>query len=51
MGVDDDRDCPDHDWQPFNIHLGTDGAHIDHECTKCGAVMTQTPGELTGRSG
>lgn len=42
-------ECPGHDWTPTNVHLGNDGAHIDYRCTRCPAVSTQTPADLTGR--
>jgi len=41
-------ECVEHVWMLAGVVLAGDGAHLDSECRRCGAVMVETPQELRG---
>lgn len=45
MGLDDDTDCPKHEWRIVSVALGG-GSHVEYECIHCGATLMRGPGEL-----
>lgn len=49
MGVDDDRDCVEHVWVMKGATFALDGAHLDYECRRCGALLVEGPDELMGK--
>ena len=47
--MDDDADCDGHEWVVHGLVLELDGAMVEHECSRCGAVMLVSADELGGR--
>jgi len=45
MGMDDDTDCPEHEWVLSEMHLGEQGATMHYECSRCPALLVRGPGE------
>lgn len=43
-----DGECAEHVWVMAGVALAGDGAYIDHECSRCGALMVETPRDLRG---
>lgn len=39
MGVDDDTDCPGHEWQLAGLRFNPAGAEGEYLCTRCGALL------------
>ena len=48
MTIDDDADCVEHVWSLTGATFALDGAHLDYECDRCGAVTLVGPGERSG---
>ncbi|MDN5931402.1 MAG: hypothetical protein L0I24_10125 [Pseudonocardia sp.] len=57
MGADDANqgngpgECVEHVWRVTGMTLTAAGAHVDHECERCEALLVVGPEELTGRIG
>jgi hypothetical protein len=45
MGMDDDADCPAHDWVLDEMHLADEGATLHYTCSRCPALLVRGPGE------
>ena len=44
-------ECVEHVWRVVGLVLEVDGAMVEHECGRCGAVVLVGPDELGGRIG
>ena len=43
MSEADKVDCVEHVWVFTGAVLGRDGAHLEHECTRCGSTAFEGP--------
>ena len=48
VGMDDDADCAGHVWQVIGVRLDHDGAGLEKECVRCGALVVVAGDELGG---
>ena len=39
-------ECIEHRWKIRTVVLASDGAHIQSECLRCGALTIETPNDL-----
>lgn len=46
--MDDDADCAGHVWQVIGVLLDHDGAGLEKECVRCGALVVVAGDELGG---
>jgi len=46
--MDDDADCAEHVWQVIGLDLADEGAALEKECERCGAVLLVGSEELGG---
>lgn len=46
--MDDDADCAEHVWQVIGVRLDPDGAGLEKECVRCGALVVVAGDELGG---
>lgn len=45
---DDEGGCPGHEWRTVEVTAAGDGAYVERECVRCGAVALVGPDELGG---